>query len=186
MVVVRGTRCRDGRRVGMITFVTGPVRSGKSSLAVRMAMDIGGEVVFLATYRQDPSDLGMATRLELHRAERPASWRTLEAPDDPIAALRALSPPPSVVLIDCLTLWLGDRIEASDQVIMDSWERHMSAFVQFPWPTILVSNEIGWSPVSCDPMLRRFCDLSGLISQRVAKEASEVWLCVAGCDLRIK
>jgi adenosylcobinamide kinase/adenosylcobinamide-phosphate guanylyltransferase len=172
--------------MGAITLVTGPVRSGKSRWAVNRAVEFGRDVVFWATYRQDPSDLAMAERLRLHRAERPATWRTLEAPRDPIAIINSLFPQPSIVLMDCLTLWLGDRINLSDQAIMESWEQYMLAFVRAEWPIILVGSEVGWSPVSIDPMLRRFCDLSGSINQRVAKDASDVWLCVSGCSIKLK
>lgn len=172
--------------MGAVTLVTGPVRSGKSRWAVDRAVEFGGDVVFLATYLQDPSDFDMSRRLELHRAERPASWRTLEAPKDPVAALQSLVPQPSIVIMDCLTLWLGERMNLSDQAIMESWEWHMSAFIKASWPVILVSSEVGWSPVSIDPILRRFCDLSGWINQRTAKDATDVWLCVSGCTLKLK
>jgi adenosylcobinamide kinase/adenosylcobinamide-phosphate guanylyltransferase len=172
--------------MGMITFITGPVRSGKSSWAVERASDWGDGVVFVATYRPDPSDQEMVERLRRHRAERPASWRTLEAPADPAATLAALAPPPSGVLMDCLTLWLGDRMEASDGAILEAWDRQLRAFAAAPWPVLLVSNEVGWSTVPEDPMVRRFRDLAGWLNQRAAAAAEEAWLCVAGCRVRLK
>jgi adenosylcobinamide kinase/adenosylcobinamide-phosphate guanylyltransferase len=171
--------------MGRITFITGPVRSGKSSWAVAQARRWGEGVVFVATYRADPLDQEMAERLRRHRAERPA-WRTLEAPADPAAALLALVPPPSGVLLDCLTLWLGDRMEASDQDILGAWDRQLRLFAQAPWPVLLVSNEVGWSPVPEDPMVRRFRDLAGWLNQRSAAAAQEAWLSVAGCRVRLK
>ena len=172
--------------MGMITFVTGPVRSGKSSWAVEKARQWGDGVVFVATSRPDRHDLEMVERLRRHRAERPASWRVLEAPADPAADLLALAPQPSGVLMDCLTLWLGDRMDASDRAILEAWDRQLKAFVEAPWPVILVSNEVGWSPVPEDPMVRRFRDLAGWLNQRAASAAEEAWLCVAGCRLRLK
>ena len=172
--------------MGKITFVTGPVRSGKSTWAVQKAMDWGEGVVFVATYRPDPGDPEMVERLRRHRAERPAAWRTLEAPADPAAALAALAPPPTGVLMDCLTLWLGDRMEASDRAILGAWDRQMKAFAEAPWPVLLVSNEVGWGPVPEDPMVRRFRDLAGWLNQGAASMAQEAWLCVAGCRLRLK
>ena len=169
-----------------LTFLTGPVRSGKSSWAVAKAREWGDGVVFVATYRADPADLEMADRLRRHRAERPPGWRTLEAPADPADALAALVPPPSGVLLDCLTLWLGDRMAASDQEILEAWEAQLAAFVRAPWPVLLVSNEVGWSLVPEDPLLRRFRDLAGWLNQRTAAAAGEAWLCVAGCRLRLK
>jgi adenosyl cobinamide kinase/adenosyl cobinamide phosphate guanylyltransferase len=172
--------------MGAITFLTGPVRSGKSSWAVAQATAWGPGVVFVATYRPDPADLEMAERLRRHRAERPAAWRTLEAPEDPAAALAALDPPPAGVLMDCLTLWLGDRMERTDQAILAAWDRQLEAFRQAPWPVLLVSNEVGWSPVPEDAMVRRFRDLAGWINQRAAAAADDAWLFVAGCRVRLK
>ena len=172
--------------MGAITFITGPVRSGKSSWAVARAMTWGDRVVFVATYRADPADQEMAERLRRHRAERPASWRTLEAPADPAAALAALDPAPTGVLLDCMTLWLADRMEASDAAILEAWDRQLAAFARAPWPVLLVSNEVGWSPVPGEPMVRRFRDLAGWLNQRAARVAEEAWLCVAGCRVALK
>jgi len=70
-----------------LIFLTGPVRSGKSRRAVEFARGWGESVVFVATYRVGDNDAEMADRVQRHRAERPHSWRTLEAPDDVAAAL---------------------------------------------------------------------------------------------------
>ena len=172
--------------MGRITFITGPVRSGKSSLAVAMARAWDPGVVFLATYRVDPLDLEMRERVRRHRSERPGSWRTLEAPGDPAAALAALAEPPSCVLMDCLTLWLGDRMEGSDAAILAAWDQQLEAFARAPWPVILVSNEVGWSRVPEQPRARRFRDLAGWLNQRCAAAAAEAWLCVAGCRIPMK
>ena len=172
--------------MGMITFITGPVRSGKSSWAVAKATEWGEGVVFVATYRPDPSDPEMAERLRRHRAERPRGWRTLEAPADQAAALAALVPRPSGVVMDCLTLWLGDRMDASDHAILEAWDRQLRTFATAPWPVILVSNEVGWSLVPEAPEMRRFRDLAGWLNQRAAQAAEDAWLCVAGCRVRLK
>ena len=172
--------------MGRISFVTGPVRSGKSRWAVDHARAWGDGVVFVATYRPEAKDGEMDDRVRRHRQERPAAWRTLEAPADPAAALARLDPPPSGVLLDCLTLWLGDRMEASDRAILEAWDRQLRAFAAAPWPVLLVSNEVGWSPVPEDPMVRRFRDLAGWLNQRAAAAAEDAWLCVAGCRVRLK
>ncbi len=95
--------------MGDLVFLTGPTRSGKSRRAVEMAKDWGNDVVFVATYRSDPTDAEMVDRVRRHRAERPATWRTLEAPIDIAEGLAALRPQPSGVVIDSIALWLSDR-----------------------------------------------------------------------------
>jgi len=172
--------------VGKITYITGPVRSGKSKLALDMARTWGDQVVFAATYRTDPRDTEMVNRVNRHRSERPDTWRTLEAPGDLVVVLEDLDPVPSGLLLDCLTMWLAGRLEASDDAILDAWHRLLACLRAAPWPTVIVGNEVGWGLVPADPELRRFRDLAGWLAQATAREADEVHLCVAGCPLRLK
>lgn len=171
--------------MGKLIYLTGPVRSGKSRRAVALAGAWGDGVVFVATYRPDPGDAEMAERIRRHRAERPA-WRTLEAPSDVAEALAKISPAPTGGVLDCLTLWLGDRFERSDDSILAEWNALLETLRLAPWPVIIVGNEIGWSPVPEAPGLRRFRDLAGTLAQRTAAAASEAWLMVAGCAVRLK
>ena len=169
-----------------LIFLTGPTRSGKSRRAVELAKDWGDDVVFVATYRSDPADAEMVDRLRRHRAERPAAWRTLEAPADIVEALAALSPPPSGVVIDSIALWLSDRFEQDDANLMTAWERQLDGFVSMPYPIVVIGDEVGWGPVPMDRELRRFRDMAGLLGQRTAARASQAWLMVAGCGVRLK
>ena len=175
--------------MGELTFITGPTRSGKSRRAVEQAKAWGNDAVFVATYAGDSHDAEMMERVRRHRAERPA-WRTLEAPLeqslDVSASLAKLSPRPSGVIVDCLTLWAGARLGNSDEAIMDAWRLELSKFIAAPWPTIVVSNELGWSLVPPEPLGRRFRDLAGTLAQLTAAAADEVWLMVAGCPLKLK
>lgn len=171
--------------MGKLIYLTGPVRSGKSRRAVELAQAWGEGAVFVATYRPQPDDAEMADRVRRHRAERPG-WRTLEAPAEIPAALAALAPPPAGVLLDCITLWLGDRLERDDAAILAEWSALLAAFKSAPWPSVIVGNEIGWSPVPDLPVLRRYRDLAGWLAQRTAATADEAWLLVSGCPLRLK
>ncbi len=169
-----------------LIFLTGPVRSGKSRRAVEIARGWGDGVVFVATYRSDGSDDEMVERVRHHRAERPAAWRTLEAPADIAQALIDLRPPPSGAVIDSLALWLADRLDQDDAGLIAAWERQLDGFRAGPHPVIVVGDEIGWGPVPMDKGLRRFRDLAGLLGQRSAARATEAWLMVAGCGVRLK
>jgi adenosylcobinamide kinase/adenosylcobinamide-phosphate guanylyltransferase len=171
--------------MGELTFITGPVRSGKSRHAVELAKRWGNGTVFVATYCADSHDPEMTERVRRHRAERPA-WRTLEAPDDAAAGVAALSPPPSGMILDCLTLWAGARCAAADETIVAAWSAQLAAFKAAPWPSLIVSNELGWSLVPAEPESRRFRDLAGTLAQLTAAAADEVWLIVAACPLRLK
>lgn len=169
-----------------VIYVTGPTRSGKSRRAVEVARNWGEQVVFVATYRSDAGDAEMAERVRLHRAERPDSWRTLEAPADIAQQLGDLRPAPSGAVIDSLVLWLSDRFDLGEAELVAEWERQLERFSAAPFPVIVVGDEIGWAPVPMDPSLRRFRDLAGALGQRTAARASEAWLMVAGCAVRLK
>jgi adenosylcobinamide kinase / adenosylcobinamide-phosphate guanylyltransferase len=169
-----------------LIFLTGPTRSGKSRRAVEMAQDWGDGVVFVATYRSDASDDEMVERVRRHRAERRASWRTLEAPADIVQALADLRPTPSGAVVDSIGLWLADRLDQDDASLVAAWERQLDGFRAAPHPFIVVGDEIGWGPAPMDKGLRRFRDLAGLLGQRTAVRASEAWLMVAGCGVRLK
>lgn len=169
-----------------LVFLTGPTRSGKSRRAVEMAKGWGDDVVFVATYRSDSTDDEMVDRVRRHRAERPATWRTLEAPADITQALAALAPPPSGTVIDSIALWLSDRFDQDDASLIAAWERQLDGFVSAPYPVVVIGDEIGWGPVPMDRELRRFRDIAGLLGQRTAAGASQAWLMVAGCGVRLK
>ncbi len=169
-----------------LIFLTGPTRSGKSRRAVELAHAWGDDVVFVATYRSDPADAEMAERVRLHRAERKATWRTLEAPGDIVQALADLRPAPSGAVIDSLVLWLADRFDQDDASLVSAWERQLDGFRAAPHPVVVVGDEVGWGPVPMDKALRRFRDLAGLLGQRTAARATEAWLMVAGCGVRLK
>lgn len=168
-----------------LVFITGPVRSGKSLRAVEQALKWGENVVFVPTYLADPDDAEMSERVRRHRAERPA-WRTLEGAEDVAASLAALTPPPSGVIVDCLTLWAGARFDQPDEQIFAAWRAQLAAFRVAPWPTIIVSNEVGWSLVPPEACVRRFRDLAGSLGQMSAAAADEAWLMVAGYPVRLK
>jgi adenosylcobinamide kinase / adenosylcobinamide-phosphate guanylyltransferase len=171
--------------LGDLTFITGPVRSGKSQRAVEQAKSWGSDVVFVATYRKDSQDSEMAERVRRHREQRPA-WRTLEAPLDVAASLGLMEPRPGGVILDCLTLWAGARFADTDKAIAAEWSHQLSAFKAAPWPMIIVSNELGWSLVPPERESRRFRDLAGNLAQQAATAADQARLMVAGCPLRIK
>jgi len=169
--------------MGKLLYVTGPSRSGKSRWAVTRAAEWGPGVVFVATCR--PGDPEMNDRIRRHRSERPA-WRIIEAPSSVAGALARVQPPPTGVVLDCLTLWMSDRLGSADDEVLADWDHELRALRDASWPAVVVGNEVGWAPVPDSPVLRRFRDLAGWLAQRTAAEADETWLLVAGCPLRLK
>ena len=97
----------------MLTVLTGGARSGKSTLAVELAKRSQYDVVFVATCPRIDGDDELAARIRVHRAERPAAWTTIEEEHELAAEVATLSDS-STVVIDCLTLWVGNVLHRGD------------------------------------------------------------------------
>src|ERR1700727_3887238 len=94
------------------TFVLGGARSGKSRYAESLIVALPPPWVYVAT--AEAGDAEMIERIAAHRSRRGSSWRTIEAPRDLAAALKASEAMP--VLVDCLTLWLSNLMLAEAEV----------------------------------------------------------------------
>src|SRR3990172_13024052 len=92
-----------------LTLVLGGARSGKSRYAESLIEALPPPWIYLAT--AESRDAEMAKRIAEHRARRDAGWRTIEAAHDLAAALAGV-PKGSAILVDCLTLWLSNRMLA--------------------------------------------------------------------------
>ena len=160
-------------------LVLGGARSGKSAFAERL-LAAYAEPVYIATGQ--PFDDEMRVRIDEHRARRPAHWRTVEAPIDLPAALADADAP---TLVDDLAIWLTNLLLAGADLDFDSAALEIAVAAR-THPTILVSSETGLGIVPADPLSRRFRDAAGLLNQRVAALADEVFFIVAGLPLKLK
>ena len=165
-----------------LTLVLGGARSGKSRYAESLIEALPPPWIYLAT--AEARDAEMAKRIAEHRARRDAGWRTIEAAHDLAAALGRV-PPGVPVLIDCLTLWLSNRMlaEADMDHEIDKLE---SVLANHDGVVVLVSNEVGSGIVPDNALARRFQDLQGTLNQKVAAKASRVVFMVAGLPLQLK
>ena len=170
-----------------VTLVLGGVRSGKSRYAQKIA-ERATRVTFLATAeRRD--DAEMQAKIERHRAERPAQWTTVEEPLQLAHAIRQAARDSEVILVDCLTLFASNLLEASgtNVELRDlQIDALCSALREAPCSIILVSNEVGSGVVPAYELGRRFRDLVGEINQRVASVSDAVLLMVAGLPFPLK
>ncbi len=173
-----------------LILILGGARSGKSRFAERLAHERGGPVLFVAT--ATPGDEEMARRIAAHRAARPGTWRTIEAPAA-VAGRVAAAAPARTVLLDCLTLLVsnlllaqGDAAEAeAERRVDEEIERVLRQFEAGPATWLIVSNEVGLGLVPPYPLGRVYRDLLGRANQRVAACADRVYLMVAGLPLEL-
>jgi adenosylcobinamide kinase/adenosylcobinamide-phosphate guanylyltransferase len=173
----------------VLTLVLGGMSSGKSGFAVRLAQRAGGRVLFVATGQ--PSDAEMAERIAAHRRERPEGWELAEAP---LSLAAAETRGQDVVLVDAVDAWLANRLEAAgggevtwtrDRVLAleAACGEELESLLGAAPRVICVSSEVGLSLVPPTAYGRAFADLLGRCNQRLARQADQAYLVVAGRPL---
>lgn len=179
--------------MGRLTLVLGGVRSGKSTFAVRLARALGGDLVlFVAT--ANAGDEEMHQRIETHKRQRPAAWRTLEVQRHVGPAILEHAGEVRVVVLDCLTVLLANRLQEADAPFSPGAQEKITAEVdgllacaeQLAGRLVVVSNEVGLGVVPAHPVGRAYCDLLGQANQALARAADEVYFLTAGLPQQIK
>ena len=176
-----------------ITLILGGARSGKSSHAQSLAEATGKSVSFLATAQA--LDEEMASRIQRHRARRPADWETLEIPYD--IAFHAAQVGSEVVILDCLTLLVSNLLmqfveedfvdeDPFVRAVQKEIEELITAIREKDQDWFIISNEVGSGLVPPYQMGRVYRDALGWANQRLAREADRVLLMVAGISMVVK
>ena len=165
-------------------MLLGGARSGKSSLALSLARSSERPVVFIAT--AEARDREMADRIQHHREERPPGWDVIEEPLELAAALADV-PGESLAIVDCLSLWVSNLLEAglSDAQIDGAALSAVERARERAGPTIVVSNEIGLGIVPLGELTRRYRDVLGRLNSLVCDHADRAAFVVAGRALRL-
>jgi len=163
-----------------LTLLLGGARSGKSALAVRLASDWEGPVIFIAT-AEARDDGELAARIARHRLERPGGWRTVEEPLDLIGELGRVSER-AFLVVDCLTFWTANALHAgwSDEDVERAAADAAARAAARGSPSVVVSNEVGMGIVPATPLGRSYRDLLGRVNAVFAEHAERACLVVAG------
>lgn len=166
-------------------LVLGGARSGKTRFAMAAAEQLAATPGLIVT--AEPRDGEMADRIQKHQAERGDHWGVCEAPLDLAVALRDAVERYNCVVVDCLTLWLSNCLEAS------VWDQQRSEFLSLlsdncleDKSLLMVSNEVGSGVVPLGALSRRYVDELGLLHQDIAVLVEEVTLVVAGLPQSLK
>lgn len=181
------------------TLITGPVRSGKSHFAQRLAGEATGRVLYVATAAARPGDSEWEARLAAHHGSRPPEWEIVESAGSgrDLIEIVSTATPGSVVIVDSLGTWLaaqmgvldtvaGDEAVAREAALDADCCRLDAALHSASAQMILVSEEVGWGIVPVYPSARVFRDVLGRLHQAIAKHADRIYLVVNGfaIDLR--
>lgn len=173
---------RNDKALPHLTMVTGGARSGKSRFAETLVIGSGAPRLYLATAQAWDDE--MQARIAAHRDQRGPGWRTVEVPDDPGAVLAGVAQD-EVVLLDCATLWLTNRMLAGADVGAES-AALIAALQACPGRVVVVTNELGWSIVPENALARAFRDAQGRLNQALAGAAGLVVAVISGLPLVLK
>ena len=168
----------------MLTLILGGARSGKSRHAQTLAEASGLAVTVVATARAGDSE--MAQRIARHRAERPAHWHTVEEPLALADTLARHAEASRIQVVDCLTLWLLNLLEAGEDVFPRERAELLAVLPGLAGDVVLVANEVGLGVVPLGELSRRFVDEAGRLNQALAGIADAVVLVAAGLPLYLK
>ncbi|MDP2771411.1 MAG: bifunctional adenosylcobinamide kinase/adenosylcobinamide-phosphate guanylyltransferase [Giesbergeria sp.] len=183
-------------------LILGGQKSGKSRraealAAAWLAASPVHRALFVATAAA--GDEEMRQRIARHQSDRAARvprMQTLEEPRDVAGALAQHSALDTLIVVDCLTLWLthwlfqhDDKFEQKEAPGQD-WTAQAALFFEAmekaPGPVVLVGNEIGLGVIPLGREVRAFVDALGLLNQQAAQACERVTLMVSGLPLNLK
>jgi adenosylcobinamide kinase/adenosylcobinamide-phosphate guanylyltransferase len=171
----------------MLTLLTGPVRSGKSTFALELARESGCEPVYVATLAIDPLDPEMIERVRRHRDERGAmrTIETNEAAGPRLADVLAAAPPGEILVVDSLGTWLSSLLVDGADVARAS-AALLEACAALRADAVVVAEETGWGVVPEYALGRAFRDGLGRLTATLAGRADRVYLVVAGYAVDVR
>lgn len=179
-----------------LTLILGGARSGKSTYAEKLAKRQSGRVAYIATAQA--LDEEMQARITAHRQNRPDSWQTFEIPSNVGRTLLEHPPPAELILLDCLTLLVANRLLEAAPDVDQPDESAATALVQSEIDDLLeaielsqaewivVSNEVGLGLVPPYPLGRIYRDVLGWANQRLARQAERVVFMIAGRPMKLE
>jgi adenosylcobinamide kinase/adenosylcobinamide-phosphate guanylyltransferase len=182
-------------------LILGGQKSGKSRRAELLARSWldrspAHRAVLIATAQ--PWDEEMRERIARHQEDRAArvpGMRTVEEPLRLAQALARHTQPQTLVVVDCLTLWLtnwlmpAEKSNEKEPVALDPHAQAallLRAIESAAGPVVLVGNEIGLGVIPLGRETRAFVDALGRLNQDVARVCQRVTFMAAGLPLTLK
>ena len=173
-------------------LILGGARSGKSSFAETRAEQLalseksatpGTRLVYIATATAEDNE--MKHRIEQHQRSRSQFWIVIEEQIKLTDVLKGITEP-SVILVDCLTLWLSNCLHDDEAVWKQQKNQLLSYLPNTKHDLIFVSNEVGHGIVPLGKLSRTFVDESGWLHQSLASICTEVTMVIAGLPQKLK
>lgn len=182
-----------------IILVTGGARSGKSSYAEALCKAQNNKTAYIAT--SIPFDEEMKERVRKHQQMRPSEWTTYEIYENIAGQIAEIAKEHQTVILDCVTLMVNnlmfkesldydklseEEVNQLEQMIKDVFIKLLEAVKETELYFVLVTNEIGLSPVAANRLTRIYTDIIGRMNQLIAKASDEVYFVISGIPMKIK
>lgn len=182
-------------------LILGGQKSGKSRRAELLARNWlaqspAHQAVLIATAQ--PWDAEMRERITRHQTDRTERVPGMQTVEEPLAlgqTLARYSQPQTLVVVDCLTLWLTNLLMPAENNEQNEAAAHaaraqvamvLRAIENAAGPVVLVGNEIGLGVIPLGRETRAFVDALGLLNQQVAQACQRVTFMAAGLPLTLK
>ena len=166
-----------------ITLILGGTRSGKSVFAENYVLSANKTPVYLATAEIFNEE--MKKRVDMHRSRRKSGWINVEEPIDIMGEIAKHNSEQKIVLVDCLSVWLGNLLEHHRNVETEM-AKLVDGLAKLEVETVFVSSEVGLGIVPDNKLAREFSDYAGLMNQKIANIAETVFFVAAGLPLKLK
>lgn len=168
----------------MLYLITGGERSGKSSYAQDLALELSSNPIYVATARKWDGDF--QKRIDRHQNDRDTRWTNIEEEKN----IGDLDFSGKVTMIDCVTLWLTnffvDTKNDIEKSLAFAKAEIEKILIQENATVIIITNEIGMGVHAQTEIGRKFTELQGWMNQYIAKKADKVVLMVSGIPVVIK
>lgn len=166
----------------MKTLFIGGIKSGKSKLAESYVLEHCKSLAkpcYLAT--NEVLDAEMKKRIAIHKQRRKEQFITLE---EPINLLETISLCDTPVLVECVTMWLNNKLHYNYSE--HDTLQELKEVLLLPNDIVFVHNEVGFGVIPDNALARQFVDLSGKAAQLMGRYCEQVFWCSAGLKIPMK
>lgn len=163
-----------------MTLFIGGIKSGKSKNAELHILKKSQEKpIYLAT--NEFFDAEMHEKVQKHKEQRKEKFLTIE---EPLELLKIIQESNRPVLVECVSMWINNMLYHEKTV--DEIEAEVAKIMLLEQDIVFVMNDVSCGIIPDNKLARKFVDISGRVSQMVAKECDEVYHVIAGISRQIK
>lgn len=185
--------------MSQLILVTGGARSGKSHFAESLCKNQNNATAYIAT--SVPFDEEFKARVKKHQQMRPSHWKTYEIYEDVFKSIPEIANEHKTVILDCVTLMVNnlmfkegldydemspEEVDTLEAKIKEQFTKLLETVKKTDLYFVIVTNEIGLSPVAGNKLTRIYTDIIGRMNQLIATYSDEVYFVISGIPMKIK